>query len=195
MNTFVFNQNQTYLRYDLLLPSYEQTGLDQSQAYLSHNQFCPWTRKLVIHSTCKTLLNYPERYGSFNMALHIASGQYAKLVKSKQNLASFKMMLNHVLGCSGCLRRQSRLNFSYKWAFLAPGQAVSESPVEKPLNPIKPESLRSKSKFKFKFKGCEAQCGLSNIFVFELDHLDYGLFEFIHGLDLSYGLSQPTVKR
>ena len=180
MNTFVLNQNQTYLRYELYLPRHEQFKLNQTKAYLSHNQFCPWTQNIVVHSTCKTLLNQPERYGSFSMALHIASGQQTRCVKSKQNLASFKMMQNHALGCIGCLRKLTRLNFSYKWAFLAPGQ-VNSNP-KKAWVPV--TNVRSDTKLNS--EGAKAQLGLNNVFVFELDHLDYGLFEFIPGLDLSY---------
>lgn len=190
MNTLVLNQNQTYLRYELLLPRHEQTSLNQAGSYLSHDQFCLCTQNIVVHSTCKTLLNHPERYGSFSMALHIAIGQQARLVKSKQNLASFKMMKNHVLGCSGCLRSLNRLNFSYKWAFLAPGQATSNVNLKKPLS----LALKDLSDTKLKAKAPKVQLGLNNIFVFELDHLDYSLFEFIHGLDLSYLPTKPKRK-
>lgn len=180
MNTFVLNQNQTYLRYELYLPRHEQPKLNQAKSYLSHNQFCPWTQGIVVHTTCKTLLNHPERYGSFSMALHIASGQQARLVKSKQSLASFKMMQNQALGCCACLRKLTRLHFSYKWAFLAPGQADATS--KKAFTAA--SSLVPNTRLNAGVP--QADLGLNNVFVFELDHLDYGLFEFMHGLDLSY---------
>ena len=114
----------------------------------------------LVTSSNKVLLAQPERGGSFSLGLHVACGQHPRVIKSKLGLAAFRMSPNQPLGHGATLRRDRRLNFNYKWVFLAPGSGSR------------------------KFN--RSALGLNNVYVFALDHHDYSTFEHWNGLDLDF---------
>jgi ribosomal protein L5 len=135
-----------------------------NKAYLNHMQFWQALNKTTVHGCSKKLLSMPELYASFSLALTCASCQTPSYVKSKMSVAAFKMMRGSVLGSRCALRGSRQINFCYKWSFLAPS-----------------------ADFKLSAKASTG-VGLNNIFVFELDILDYDAFEPLPGLELSFDL-------
>jgi hypothetical protein len=163
-------------RYKLLLPWHCTTPRSslkgphyapkQSQAHLGHMQFWGALNKITVHSTSKKLLNFSELYGCFHLALTCITCQSPHVVKSKISVASFKMMRGNVLGVGCNLRNKRRVNFCYKWSFLGPAANITSN--TRPSHAV----------------------GLDNVFVFELDQLDYVAFEPLPGLDLSFDQSE-----
>jgi ribosomal protein L5 len=168
---------KTIGRYELVLPLLEQPAysLAYPKAYLTHIQFWNKMEKGVIHSTSKALLvedEMSELYGSLSLALSIMSVQTPKFVKSKKSVAAFKVMKGMLTGSTSHLRKKRLLGFCYKWVFLG-------------------ASLELTGSFPVGQAKSHGSLGLTNLFVFELDELDYICFEPLSGLDIGFELKNP----
>jgi len=140
------------------------------KAYLNHMWFWNRFKKVIIHSTSKKLLHTPELYGSLNLAFSCIACQTPQMIRSKQSIAAFKVMSGTLVGATSHLRNEKLQEFCYKWSFLAAS------------------SLDLKGHDKSK------TVGLTNLFVFELDKLDYKEFEPLSGLDISFDLGKHMRK-
>lgn len=128
--------------------------------------------KICLHVTSKKLLEKLELYNTFYHALScIGSGQSPVLRKSKRSVAAYKLIKGHPIGVSSSLRNSKKLNFCYKWFFMVP--AVNR------LKTVLQHKLFTTNTTSITF-------GLDNIFIFELDRLNYDTFEPMTGLDIIF---------
>lgn len=154
-------------RYSLTLPYKLLTNQQYPKAYVNHSYFWSTFSKVVIHSTSKKLLNTPELYGPLSLAFSCMSTQTPIMVKSKMSVSAFKVMSGSLIGSKSHLRGNRLTAFCYKWTFLS-------AAVEDLKGQLIANSL-----------------GLRNLFVFELDQLDYRGFEPLSGLEIGFD-SKPT---
>ena len=165
----------TFGRYELYTPNclQKQALMSLPKAHLNHAMF--WhdkVSKVTVHTNSKKLLDENFLYAVFSLACETMTCQSPSLVKTKVSISSFKMMKNTALGSRVHLRRQQKLNFCYKWAFLSPyALGTKKMPAKSSL-------------------------GLNNLFAFELGSLDYDAFELIPGCDISFDFKiKPEQKR
>ena len=126
--------------------------------------------KVTVHTSSSKWLVNQSHYGCYSLVFSALGGQMPKLVKAKQSVAGFKLIKASPLGVASYLRGRLQVQFSYKWAFLAPS-AKGAADATKNRN----------------------ACGLTHVFVFpELDILDYSAFEPLSGLDLNFDVGKET---
>lgn len=154
-------------RYRLTLPSSNQANIDYPKAYVNHMMFWADLHKIGLHCTSKTILTAPELYGSLSFVFSCASGQTPKTLKSKKSVAAFKVMAGALVGAKCSLRKRRLQAFRYKWAFLAAGVDLSGTGTGSSAT----GSLG---------------LGLENVFIFELESLDYRAFEPLPGFDIQF---------
>lgn len=160
----------TFGRYELYTPNYVQKQTLMSLPALNQAMF--WIHKaskVTVHTNSKKLLEENFLYAVFSLACETMACQSPSLVKTKVSISSFKMMKNTALGSRVHLRRQRRLNFCYKWAFLSPYALGKKMPAS------------------------NGSLGLNNLFAFELGCLDYDAFELIPGCDLSFDFKHTRI--
>ena len=75
-----------------------------TKAHLNHIQHWGSMSKVSVHSNSKKLLNHPELYANFSLALACITCIPPSHVKSKKSQASYKMMRGSVLGAKCTLR-------------------------------------------------------------------------------------------
>lgn len=157
--------NLSVSRYKLTLP--KQIALNQTyaKAYMNHIFFWASLNKVILHSTSKKILTAPELYGSQNLALSCMAGQTPTVVKSKLSVAAFKVMVGALIGATCHIRKDRMQLFCYKWSFLAAAEELTGS--------IHTNAI-----------------GLKNVFIFELDQLDYKAFEPLPGLYIQFSIQK-----
>lgn len=160
MNPLSAYQNQTLRRYDLAHPGCSGASVPGLPA--SPNPSHPRLAYARITTTSGQLLTHPERFGRFSLGLQCACTQRPRVIRSRVNLAAFRMSVNQVLGCGATLRRRPAEDFIYKWAYLAPSSGASA---------LSRENLGLKA------------------WIFALDHYDPGLTDAWSGSDVT--LAQP----
>jgi ribosomal protein L5 len=149
----------------------------QPQINFCHGQYWYAIEKICLHVNSKQLLSQIELYNTFYQTLScISAGQSPQQVKSKRSLAAYKVIKGHTMGASSNLRKHKMLGFNYKWFFIAPSLNGSKSQLKSKLTSAVQSNL---------------SIGVDNIFIFELDRLNYSTFETMAGLDITFCLKSP----
>lgn len=146
-----------------------QTHLKIPNPMSSVTQHYGRLEKICLQSNSRLLLNQIELYNTLYQTLSCVSGaQCPQPIKSKHSEAGFKLLKGHTFGAACHLRKKKMLGFSYKWFFIAPCL----------------DSLKHASNYDTFEKNLV--CGINNVFIFELDRLNYQTFELMTGLDIAF---------
>jgi ribosomal protein L5 len=146
----------------------------EPQITFCHGQYGHDIEKICLHVNSKQLLSQIELYNTFYQTLScISAGQSPQQIKSKRSLAAYKVIKGHTMGASSNLRKHKMRGFYYKWFFIAPSLDGSKSQLKSKLTSVTQRNL---------------SIGVDNIFIFELDRLNYSTFETMAGLDITFCL-------
>lgn len=134
--------------------------------------------KLCLHVHSSKLLTQPELYTTFYQALAcVGSGQSPRVIKSKMSISAYKVIKGSLVGTSSTLRSNRMYDLCYKWFFISASLEQSKAGLN---------SLLFTNNFQ------NTIVGIGNIFIFEVDRLNYDTFEPMSGLELVYHINKST---
>jgi len=182
MGLFTNLQYQKH-KQDQKIHLYKQIFVDNTKI-MKHYNCCHsvhWMdiEKVCLHVNSKKLLIQIELYNTFYQALScISAGQSPQQVKSKYSVAVYKVIKGNLIGVSSNLRNDRMFSFCYKWFFIAPSVNRSKALLKNKL------VIQNKNNL---------TVGIDNIFIFELDRLNYDTFEHMSGLDITFCFKNNSI--